>query len=147
MFKKSNVEDMIDMLSESLDKHSLTEVEYKKGNMVLRISKNGSSMAAPMVAAPVQASVAKPVEVKEETVDLSNAEKSPMVGVVYLKPDPDSPDYAPVGATVKAGDTLCLVEAMKTYNPVKASKSGTIKKVLVKTGASVEFDEPLFIIE
>lgn len=73
--------------------------------------------------------------------------KSPMVGVVYLAPEPGAKPFVTVGASVKAGDTVALVEAMKTFNPIKSDKDGTIKEILVSDGAAVEFDQPLIVIE
>ncbi len=76
-----------------------------------------------------------------------NAVKSPMVGVVYLAPEPGADAFVTVGKSVKAGDTVALVEAMKTFNPIKSDKDGVIKKILVTDGAAVEFDQPLIVIE
>ncbi|MBP3397399.1 MAG: biotin/lipoyl-binding protein, partial [Alphaproteobacteria bacterium] len=73
--------------------------------------------------------------------------KSPMVGVVYLSPEPGTEPFVTVGKSVKAGDTVVLVEAMKTFNPIKSDKDGVVKQVLVTDGAAVEFDQPLIIIE
>lgn len=73
--------------------------------------------------------------------------KSPMVGVVYLAPEPGAKPFVTVGASVKAGDTVALVEAMKTFNPIKSDKDGTVKEILVTDGAAVEFDQPLIVIE
>ena len=70
-----------------------------------------------------------------------------MVGVVYLSSDPNSPNYVKVGDTVSEGDTVCLIEAMKTYNPVKAHKGGRVSKILVESGDPVEYGEPLIVIE
>jgi acetyl-CoA carboxylase biotin carboxyl carrier protein len=72
---------------------------------------------------------------------------SPMVGVVYTSPDPDSPDYTKIGSTINVGDTVLLMEAMKVFTPVKSDKSGIIKQILVKSGQAVEFGQPLIILE
>ena len=77
----------------------------------------------------------------------SNTVKSPMVGVVYLSADPNSAPFVSVGDLVGPGQTLCLVEAMKTFNPVKAEKAGKIVQILVESGTPVEFNEPLFVLE
>ena len=77
----------------------------------------------------------------------TNALTSPMVGVVYLSPEPNAKPFVTVGAHVNAGDTVALVEAMKTFNPIKADKDGTVKEILVTDGAAVEFGQPLIIIE
>lgn len=73
--------------------------------------------------------------------------KSPMVGVVYLAPEPGAETFVKVGTAVKVGDTVALVEAMKTFNPIKSDKDGIVKEVLVTDGAAVEYDQPLIVIE
>ncbi len=73
--------------------------------------------------------------------------KSPMVGVVYMAPEPGAKAFTTVGASIKAGDTVALVEAMKTFNPIKSDKDGVVKEILVTDGQAVEFDQPLIIIE
>ena len=98
-----------------------------------------SAVSAP-AAAPVVSS-------EEDYAKLPGCVKSPMVGVVYLSADPNSPDYVKVGSTVAEGDTVCLIEAMKTFNPVKAHKGGKVTKILVAGGDPVEYGEPLIIIE
>ena len=77
----------------------------------------------------------------------TNALKSPMVGVVYLAPEPGAEAFVSIGKSVKAGDTVALVEAMKTFNPIKSNKDGVVKEILVTDGAAVEFDQPLIVIE
>ena len=72
--------------------------------------------------------------------------RSPMVGTYYASPNPDSAPYVKVGQTVKAGDTLGIIEAMKMFNPIEADVSGTVRAVLVETGQPIEFDEPMFVI-
>ena len=83
----------------------------------------------------------------EDYSNHAGAVKSPMVGVVYLSADPNSPDYVKIGSSVAEGDTVCLIEAMKTFNPVKAHKGGKVSKILVASGDPVEYGEPLIIIE
>ena len=77
----------------------------------------------------------------------ANAVRSPMVGVAYLSPEPGMRPFTEIGAKVKAGDTICLIEAMKTFNPVKADKDGVVKEILIQDGQAVEFDTPLMVIE
>ena len=103
------------------------------------------AVAAPVAAAPVAQDVAEAADV--DYTNSPNAVKSPMVGVVYLSADPKSPNYVKPGDMVTEGDTVCLVEAMKTFNPVKAHKSGKVVKILVETGDPVEYGEPLVVIE
>lgn len=134
-------------LAALLHENKLSEIEYEADNTRIRVvAERGNVVsvpaAAPVVAAPVTAApAAAPVVSKENQV------KSPMVGVVYLSPDPNSDNFVNVGDMVGPGQTLCLIEAMKTFNPVKAEKAGKIKQVLVESGTPVEFNEPLFVLE
>ncbi|MBR6355800.1 MAG: acetyl-CoA carboxylase biotin carboxyl carrier protein [Alphaproteobacteria bacterium] len=146
----------ISKLAEILDKNQLTGLNYEDENCKISLSRelNGSFVPtyapAPMAAAPVATASAAPAEEVKEEIDYSNspnAVKSPMVGVVYLSSNPNSPTYVKEGDTVVAGDTVCLIEAMKTFNPVKAHQSGRVVKVLVETGEPVEYGQPLVIIE
>ena len=100
--------------------------------------------------AQIPAPAAAPAAPTSQDDDYSNhpgAVKSPMVGVVYLSADPNSPDYVKIGDSVAQGDTVCLIEAMKTFNPVKAHKGGKVTKILVASGDPVEYGEPLIVIE
>ena len=152
---------IIGKLAEILDKNNLTEIEYESEECRICLSRNNRApmppappvpavpMSVPMPlssnVAPVEASAAP---VKDEDYSNSpNAVKSPMVGVVYLSADPNSPNYVKPGDSVKEGDIVCLIEAMKTFNPVKAHKNGTVTKILVEAGDPVEYGEPLVVIE
>ncbi|MBQ8481364.1 MAG: acetyl-CoA carboxylase biotin carboxyl carrier protein [Alphaproteobacteria bacterium] len=148
---------IIGKLAEILDKNQLTGLKYEDENCKISLSRDvcgNYAAAVPMPAVAAPASIAKNIsEDKEETsedIDYSNspnAVKSPMVGVVYLSSNPDAPTYVKEGDNVSVGDTVCLIEAMKTFNPVKAHKTGKVTKVLVETGDPVEYGEPLVIIE
>ena len=130
-------------LSELLFKNHLHEIEYEVGEVRIRVVAESSNAPVPtVVATPAVAVAPAAKEVKPE-----NQIKSPMVGVVYLSAGPNEVPFVRVGDKVGAGQTLCLIEAMKTFNPVKASKSGTIKEILVETGSPVEFNQPLFVVE
>ena len=99
-------------------------------------------------AAPAPAAAAEPVA--DDLADLAKLPgcvKSPMVGVVYLSSDPNAANYVKIGDTVAEGDTVCLIEAMKTFNPVKAHTAGKVTKILVESGDPVEYGEPLIVIE
>ena len=149
----------IKRLAEIFDKTNLTELEFEDESCRISLVRNlGGAVSnvqyapAPVasVAAPVAAPVVAAAEATNAEVDYTNspnAVKSPMVGVVYLAADPKSPNYVKVGDSVVEGDTVCLVEAMKTFNPVKAHKSGKVVKILVDAGDPVEYGEPLVIIE
>ena len=146
---------IIGKLAEILDKNQLTGLKYEDENCKISLSRELSAAGiiapAPMPVMPAPKS-AVPTEEKEETEEADysnnpNAVKSPMVGVVYLSSNPDAPTYVKVGDNISTGDTVCLIEAMKTFNPVKAHKSGKVTKILVETGDPVEYGEPLVVIE
>ena len=126
---------LIDLVEES----GIAEIEVTEGEEKVRITR-ATAAPAPVYAAP--AHVAAPA-----ARDLSNAQKSPMVGTFYRAPGPNAAAFVEVGQQVKAGDTLCIIEAMKLMNEIEAEKSGTVKEILVENGTPVEFGEPLFIIE
>ncbi len=151
---------IIGKLAEILDKNNLTEIEYESEECRICLSRNAHpaplppappalpTAPAPMpVPAAAPAAPAAPAAQAEDYSNSPNAVKSPMVGVVYLSADPNSPNYVKPGDSVKEGDIVCLIEAMKTFNPVKAHKNGTVAKILVEGGDPVEYGEPLVIIE
>ena len=139
-----------------LEKSDLTEIDFQKGDLGISLSKvNPASavqhvMSAPAaMAAPAAAAPSQPVASKESPADAAahpGAVKSPMVGTVYIRPSPDADTFVNVGDKVKEGDTIMLIEAMKTFNPIIAPKSGKIEQVLVDDASPVEFGEALFII-
>jgi len=147
-------------LIELIQKTGIAEIEIKEGEESVRISQNSKAPQQTVIAAPPQqqtqvvAPAAAPAEANvqpEATTSAShsnqNAIKAPMVGSVYLAPSPGAKQFVQVGQTIKAGDVLCLIEAMKMFNQIEADKSGTVKAILVENGAPVEFDQPLFVIE
>lgn len=152
---------IIGKLAEVLTRNNLSELEYEDEGCRIHLKGLTAGIAvtaaAPVVApAPVQIQPqvsAQPAAAAEENFaidDYSNnagSVKSPIVGVVYLSPDPTKPDYVSVGDSVKEGDIVCLIEAMKTFNPVKAHRSGTVTKILVESGDPVEYGESLLVIE
>ncbi len=141
----------IRQLAKLLDETNLNEIEITDDDHSIRVSRGGGNtvVTAPAGAAPVPVAVAPVVAPAGGDRDTAHpgAVKSPMVGTVYLKPDPDSAPFVTVGSSVAAGDTLLIVEAMKVMNPIKADKAGMIKEILVNDAQPVEFDEPLVIIE
>ena len=147
MFKKrKDLNSLVSELVSLLDKYNLSEIEYEKKGSRIKISNaKGGTVIAGAPVATTSAPVAN--NTKEVAIDLSNAFKSPMVGVVYMKPEPSAKEFVVEGQSVKKGDTLCLIEAMKTFNPVKSPKDGVIKKILIKDSETVEYEQPLFIIE
>ncbi|MCM1324486.1 MAG: acetyl-CoA carboxylase biotin carboxyl carrier protein [Acetobacter sp.] len=152
---------IISRLAEILDKTNLTELEYEDESCRISLVRNPAGVAVSGAYVPAPAPVAAPIAsapaaaatpvaecaAQEDYTNSPNAVKSPMVGVVYLSADPKTPNYVKVGDTVAEGDTVCLVEAMKTFNPVKAHKGGKVVKVLVESGDPVEYGEPLVVIE
>lgn len=129
-----------------LDEGNLTEIEYEVGDVHVRLARNTiTSPMAPVVTA-IPAAPVVPVAVSNDPADDPGALKSPMVGVVYLSPEPDRPRFVNVGDTVAEGQTVLLIEAMKTFNPIHATRSGKILSILVEDGQPVEFGEPLLIV-
>jgi len=141
-------------LANLLTENELTEIEVADGDRRIKVAREIATVvaapaaaappaiaAAPSPAAPAAAAAAPPEEeVAGQTV------KSPMVGTAYLSPEPGAKAFVQVGDTVKAGDTLLIVEAMKVMNPITAPEGGTVKKLMVSDGQPVEFDQPLAII-
>ena len=155
---------LIDLVEES----GIAEIEVTEGEEKVRITRTTAAAApvyaapAPAAAAPVAAptapAAAAPAAAPTAPAaaapaaapaarDLSNAQKSPMVGTFYRAPGPNAAAFVEVGQQVKAGDTLCIIEAMKLMNEIEAEKSGVVKEILVENGTPVEYGEPLFIIE
>lgn len=143
-------------LAELLDATGLSEIELAEGDRKVRLARAPASVtyaaapAAPLAHAPAAPAAAAAPAAPAAAVDLARhpgAVKSPMVGVAYLSAEPGSAPYVSVGQSVDAGQTLLLIEAMKTFNQIKSPRAGTVKQILVSTGAPVEYDEPLLIIE
>ena len=142
-------------LAEMLGDTGLTEIEVEDGDRKIRVSRGGGvamAAAAPMAAAPAPAAAAPapaPAPGNDPApadADVAGALKSPMVGTVYLAPEPGAADFVKVGDSVKEGQTLLIVEAMKVMNPIAADKSGTVKAILVENAQPVEFDQPLVVV-
>ena len=137
-------EALVRKLSGLLDDTGLTEIEYSTGDQTIRVSRGtgGSIAFAPAPAAPL------PTDEEAATAGPTpGAVTAPMVGVVYLAAEPGSPHFVKPGDMVNEGETLLLIEAMKTFNPVRAPKSGKVVKILVADKVPVEFGEDLVIIE
>jgi len=139
----------IESLSKTMDDMGITEIDFERrflfGLYNRRIHLSKQSVVA---AAETACDGGVVIETKEPKSTISgHVLKSPMVGVAYLAPEPGAKPFVKVGATVHAGDTVALVEAMKTFNPIKSDVDGVVKEVLVSDGAAVEFDQPLIVIE
>ncbi len=143
-------------MTKIMDEMGLTELDLERQFLFgiyrkhVHLSRQGAAQAFATIPMPVPAAPLTKVSCEASSnpaACIINAVRSPMVGVAYLAPEPGSKHFAEVGKKVKAGDTVCLIEAMKTFNPVKADKDGTVKEVLVSDGQAVEFDTPLMVIE
>lgn len=143
---KFNIDnDTIRQLAELLDETNLTEIEVAAGDNRIRVARQGTMVAAAPAAAPVAAAPA--LAVPADAGSHPGAVKSPMVGVVYFAPEPGAAPFISVGSSVSEGQTLMLIEAMKTFNPIRAPKSGKVTQIIATDGHPVEYDEPLVIIE
>ncbi|SEM89056.1 biotin carboxyl carrier protein [Pseudomonas sp. ok272] len=143
-------------LIELLEESGIDELEIKEGEESVRISRHSKTPAqqyyapAPMqqapAAAPAAPAAAAAPAAPAAPVLNGTVARSPMVGTFYRKSSPTSPSFVEVGQTVKKGDTLCIVEAMKMMNHIEAETSGVIESILVEDGQPVEYDQPLFTI-
>ena len=144
----------IKKLIELVQESGINELEISEGEESVRISRGAVMTAAPFMAAPaplaapVAAPVAAPAAAEAAAPVVSGHEvRSPMVGTFYASASPEAPVFVAIGQHVNAGDTLCIIEAMKMMNQIEADKSGVIKAILVQNEDAIEFDQPLFIIE
>jgi acetyl-CoA carboxylase biotin carboxyl carrier protein len=143
----------IKKLIELLEESDVEELEIHEGDDSVRISRRREQLAAPQYMAhypspaPQPASPQPSAPAADEPAEPSgHAVKSPMVGTFYRSPSPTAKAFVEVGQSVKAGDVVCIVEAMKMMNQIEADKSGTIAEILVENGQPVEFDQPMIII-
>ena len=147
--------DLIKDLAGLLNETDLTEIEVETDGLRVRVARNITmqqvSVGAPIAATAPAAVAAAPIEAaRSEAADLSahpGAVTSPMVGTAYTAPEPGAAPFVLEGDKVSAGQTLLIVEAMKTMNPIQASKSGTVTRIMVSDGQPVEYGEPLLLIE
>ena len=146
----ANVVSELERIAKLIDETSLTEIEVERGGMRIRVARQTTVYAAPAAAAAPAIPAARPVATPEGAIDPAKhpgAVTSPMVGTAYRSPEPGKPAFVEVGKTVKAGDTLLIIEAMKTMNQIPAPRSGTVTQILFEDAQPVEFGEPLLIIE
>jgi acetyl-CoA carboxylase biotin carboxyl carrier protein len=157
------IKKLIDLLEES----NLAEIEIKEGEesvRLARVPKGAMQMAAPQpmqmmappahhaeaprapVATPALAATATEAQKSKPDLPEGHTMRSPMVGTFYASPNPDAPAFVKVGQTVKAGDTMGIIEAMKMFNPIEADVGGVVQAILVESGQPIEFDEPMFVI-
>ena len=160
--KKSSIDTkMIRELATLLNETDLNEIELEEGEMRLRLSRGATSIAAPMVTqaavapapaaapapAPMQAAAAPAAEAAEPAATTGTPITSPMVGTAYLSPSPNANPFVKVGDTVKAGQTIMIVEAMKTMNQIPATQDGVVASIDVDDGQPVEFGESLITLK
>ena len=153
------IKKLIDLLEES----NLAEIEIKEGEESVRLArapKGGYAMPAapaPMAYAEPRPAAPMPMQSPVEAATGGGAKaagnlpdghvvRAPMVGTFYASPSPDKPSFVSVGQSVKAGETLAIIEAMKMFNPIEADVSGTVLSILAESGQPIEFDQPLFVI-
>jgi acetyl-CoA carboxylase biotin carboxyl carrier protein len=148
--------DSIRALAQILRETDLTEIELADGESRLRVTRSvtvaaaapvATAAAAPIAAAPAAAVAAAAAPAAELSASSPGVVASPMVGVAYLAPEPGAAPFITLGARVAAGQTLLLIEAMKTFNQIKAPKAGTVTRILIESGSPVEYGEPLLVVE
>jgi len=144
---KTDIEN-IKLITKETKLGSISKIKIKKGNYEIELSSVSTKVVSP-VSEIIEKNRKKSSEEKStiEEINEENIVKSPMVGVAYLSADPSSPAYVKIGQHVKAGDTLLLIEAMKTFNEIKAPKSGVIKKIVALNSQPVEYGDNLIIFE
>jgi acetyl-CoA carboxylase biotin carboxyl carrier protein len=140
-------------LAKLLDDTGLTEIEYDTGDLRIRVARQGTAVQVSAPPTPVALDPGAPPPLDAITPAPApdpthpGAVTSPMVGTVYLAPEPGAPNFISVGDSVSPGQTLMLVEAMKTFNEIKAQTGGVVREIIVESGAPVEFGEVLVIVE
>ncbi len=148
----------IEELIALLEKTSISEIEITEGDKTVRLSRYSQapvdnthiryiSSAAPQAPAYVEPAHTEEQKAKTPRMKAGHKIHSPMVGTMYTSPSPESPPFVSIGHSVKVGDTLCIIEAMKMFNEIEADRAGIIADILVKSGDPVEYDQILFILE
>ena len=140
---------IIKELSDYLDEFNLTEIEYSENNVKYKVSKSNKGVVREQILSTENQSKSSSTisSVVGENINKANIVKSPMVGTAYLAPEPGAKPFVTVGANIKKGQTIIIIEAMKTMNHVPSTKDGVVKKILVTDGEAVEFDQDLILVE
>ena len=140
---------IIKELSDYLDEFNLTEIEYSENNIKYKVSKSNKGVIDEQITStgnqPRFSSSSSPISA--DNINKANIVKSPMVGTAYLAPEPGAKPFVIIGANIKKGQTIVIIEAMKTMNHVPSTKDGVVKKILVTDGEAVEFDQDLILVE
>ncbi|EPY00447.1 acetyl-CoA carboxylase biotin carboxyl carrier protein [Magnetospirillum fulvum] len=134
-------------LAALLDETNLTEIEYAVGDVRIRVARTAQAVAYHPAPSHTALPQAQPSAAAASDADDPGAVTSPMVGVTYMAPEPGAPKFVNAGDIVSEGQTVMLIEAMKTFNPIRAPRAGKVTRILVTDGQPVEFGEPLLIIE
>lgn len=140
---------IIKELSDYLDEFNLTEIEYSENNVKYKVGKSSKGIVREqIVSTDNQSKLSSAAStITTENIYKANIIKSPMVGTAYLAPEPGAKPFVTVGANIKKGQTIIIIEAMKTMNHVPSTKDGVVKKILVTDGEAVEFDQDLILVE
>ena len=140
---------IIKELSDYLDEFNLTEIEYSENNVKYKVSKSNKGVVHEQIISTNNQSkpLSAPSTIASENINKANIIKSPMVGTAYLAPEPGAKPFVTVGANIKKGQTIIIIEAMKTMNHVPSTKDCVVKKILVTDGEAVEFDQDLILVE
>ena len=140
---------IIKELSDYLNEFNLTEIEYSENNIKYKVSKSSKGVIDEQITStgnqPRFSSSSSPISA--DNINKANIVKSPMVGTAYLAPEPGAKPFVIIGANIKKGQTIVIIEAMKTMNHVPSTKDGVVKKILVTDGEAVEFDQDLILVE
>ena len=140
---------IIKELSDYLNEFNLTEIEYSENNIKYKVSKSNKGVIDEQITStgnqPRFSSSSSPISA--DNINKANIVKSPMVGTAYLAPEPGAKPFVTVGTNIKKGQTIIIIEAMKTMNHVPSTKDGVVKKILVTDGEAVEFDQDLILVE
>jgi acetyl-CoA carboxylase biotin carboxyl carrier protein len=140
---------IIKELSDYLDEFNLTEIEYSENNVKYKVSKSNKGVVREQIVSTDNQSKSSSAvsSITAENINKANIIKSPMVGTAYLAPEPGAKPFVTVGANIKKGQTIIIIEAMKTMNHVPSTRDGVVKKILVTDGEAVEFDQDLILVE
>lgn len=130
-----------------MEETGLNEIEMKEGESTVRLSKGSNTVVAATQAIQAAAPVTANVETAPVAADDSSLFRAPMVGTFYASPSPDADVYVKIGDSVRKGETLCIIEAMKTFNQIEAEEDGVVTAIIADNAQPVEFGEPLFRIE
>ena len=137
-------ENSINLLIKKLKDENLGSLKFSNKTISIEISNNSGSVQ--IAQSPISGQPQNVSNTPTNESSIMQSIDSPMVGIIYLTPKPSSPPFVKSGQKIKKGDTICLIEAMKTFNEIKSDKDGVVKSILIKNGEAVEFGQPLFEI-